>query len=139
MPFIIILSFIAVLNCSTMSLKLLSLKADTFLPALTVYHGTSCAAAEGICQGPGRVEETSKRYFTAIKAQSEKGPDPLFLRPAGGKNRGSFSVVLLQILYCNFVEFVVLLPFISYRIGYLRVTGDDDEAFHGNKNAISVA
>ena len=37
---------------------------DTFIPALTVYHGTSGAAAEGICQGPGRV--TSKNWFSAV-------------------------------------------------------------------------
>ena len=28
---------------------------DTFVPALTLYHGTTCAAAESITQGPGRV------------------------------------------------------------------------------------
>ncbi len=32
---------------------------DTFVPALTVYHGTTCAAAEGICQGAGRVEASN--------------------------------------------------------------------------------
>lgn len=37
---------------------------DTFVPALTVYHGTSCAAAECICQGPGRVE--SKNWLSAV-------------------------------------------------------------------------
>lgn len=37
---------------------------DTFIPALTVYHGTSCAAAEGICQGPDRVE--SKNWLSAV-------------------------------------------------------------------------
>lgn len=37
---------------------------DTIVPALTVYHGTTCAAAEGICQGPGRVE--SKNWLSAV-------------------------------------------------------------------------
>ena len=37
---------------------------DTFVPTLTVYHGTTCAAAEGICQGPGRVE--SKNWLSAV-------------------------------------------------------------------------
>ena len=39
---------------------------DTFVPTLTAYHGTTCAAAEGICQGPGRVESKncSVRYGT---------------------------------------------------------------------------
>ena len=37
---------------------------DTFVPALTAYHGTTCAAAEGICQGPGRVE--SKNWLSAV-------------------------------------------------------------------------
>lgn len=37
---------------------------DTFVPALTAYHGTSLAAAEGICQGPGRVE--AKNWLSAV-------------------------------------------------------------------------
>jgi len=37
---------------------------DTFVPALTVYHGTTCAAAEGICQGPGRVE--ARNWLSAV-------------------------------------------------------------------------
>ena len=37
---------------------------DTLVPALTAYHGTTCAAAEGICQGPGRVE--SKNWLSAV-------------------------------------------------------------------------
>lgn len=37
---------------------------DTFVPALTAYHGTTCAAAEGICQGPGRVE--TKNWLSAV-------------------------------------------------------------------------
>lgn len=37
---------------------------DTFVPALTVYHGTTCAAAEGICQGPGRVG--AKNWLSAV-------------------------------------------------------------------------
>ena len=37
---------------------------DTFVPALTVYHGTTCAAAEGICQGPGRVG--TKNWLSAV-------------------------------------------------------------------------
>ena len=37
---------------------------DTFIPALTAYHGTTCAAAEGICQGPGRVE--TKNWLSAV-------------------------------------------------------------------------
>ena len=37
---------------------------DTFIPALTVYHGTTGAAAEGICQGPGRVG--SKNWLSAV-------------------------------------------------------------------------
>lgn len=37
---------------------------DTFVPTLTAYHGTTCAAAEGICQGPGRVE--SKNWLSAV-------------------------------------------------------------------------
>ena len=37
---------------------------DTFVPTLTVYHGTSGAAAEGICQGPGRV--TTANWFSAV-------------------------------------------------------------------------
>lgn len=37
---------------------------DTFVPALTAYHGTTCAAAEGICQGPGRVE--AKNWLSAV-------------------------------------------------------------------------
>ena len=37
---------------------------DTFVPTLTVYHGTTGIAAEGICQGPGRV--TSKNWLSAV-------------------------------------------------------------------------
>lgn len=37
---------------------------DTFVPALTAYHGTTCAAAEGICQGPGRVG--AKNWLSAV-------------------------------------------------------------------------
>ena len=37
---------------------------DTFVPSLTVYHGTTCAAAEGICQGPDRVE--AKNWLSAV-------------------------------------------------------------------------
>lgn len=37
---------------------------DAFIPALTVFHGTTRAAAEGICQGPGRV--TSKNWLSAV-------------------------------------------------------------------------
>lgn len=37
---------------------------DTFDPALTLYHGTNCRAAESITQGPGRV--CSKNWMSGV-------------------------------------------------------------------------
>ena len=37
---------------------------DTFLPALTLFHGTDCSAAECITQGPGRVY--SRKWFSGV-------------------------------------------------------------------------
>ena len=37
---------------------------DTFVPALTLYHGTDCGAAESITQGPGRV--CSKNWLSGV-------------------------------------------------------------------------
>lgn len=39
----------------TLAESLIWTVVDTFVPALTLYHGTSCSAAESITQGPGRV------------------------------------------------------------------------------------
>ena len=38
--------------------------ADTFVSALTLYHGTDCKAAESITQGPGRV--CSKNWLSGV-------------------------------------------------------------------------
>lgn len=37
---------------------------DTLVPAQTVFHGTTCAAAESICQGPGRV--SPKDWYSGV-------------------------------------------------------------------------
>ena len=37
---------------------------DTFIPALTLFHGTDCSAAESITQGPGRV--CSKGWYSGV-------------------------------------------------------------------------
>ena len=37
---------------------------DTLMPALTLFHGTDCSAAESITQGPGRV--CSKSWYSGI-------------------------------------------------------------------------
>ncbi len=37
---------------------------DTLLPALTLFHGTDCSAAESITQGPGRV--CSKSWYSGV-------------------------------------------------------------------------